>query len=65
MHTSLIEACNRYLSENPRLKDEVFTPEQAADLFIKSMSREDLLIYGRAKIVRAFEICKQQKKQYQ
>ena len=61
MHTSLIEACNRYLSENPMLKDEVYTPEQAAELFMKSMSREDLLIYGRAKIVRAFETCKKRK----
>ena len=65
MHTSLIEACTRYLTENPILKNEIYTPEQAADLFIKSMSREDLLIYGRAKIVRAFEICKQRKKQHQ
>ncbi|BBL63349.1 hypothetical protein [Methanosarcina mazei] len=61
MHTSLIEACNRYLTENPRLKDEIYTPEQAADLFMKSMSREDLFIYGRSKIVRAFEICKNRK----
>lgn len=61
MHTSLIEACNRYLSENPRLKDEVYTPEQAADLFIKSRNREELLIYGRAKIVKAFETCKKRK----
>jgi hypothetical protein len=61
MHTSLIEACNRYLTENPMLKNEVYTPEQAADLFIKSNSREELMIYGRAKIVRAFEICKKRK----
>jgi hypothetical protein len=61
MYTSLIVACNRYLTENPRLKDEVYTPEQAADLFIKSISKEELLLHGRAKIVRAFEICKKRK----
>lgn len=61
MHTSLIESCSRYLSENPMLKNEAYTPEKAADLFIKSRNKEDLLIYGRAKIVKAFEICKKQK----
>ena len=61
MHTSLIEACIRYLTENPMLKNEVYTPEQAADLFLKSGNREELLIYGRAKIVRAFETCKKRK----
>lgn len=61
MHTSLIEACNRYLSENPMLKNDVYTPEQAADLFIKSMDKEELLIYGRAKIVSTFETCKKRK----
>ena len=52
MHTSLIEACNRYLTENPRLKMKSILPEQAADLFMKSMSREDLFIY-ESKILRA------------
>lgn len=61
VHVSLIEACSRFLSENPELKNVTHSPEEVADSFIRSQDREELLLYGKENIVKAFELCKKQK----
>ena len=61
IHVSLIEACSRFLAENPELKNITHTPEEVTERFIRSQDREELLIYGKENIVKAFEKCKKQK----
>jgi uncharacterized protein (DUF927 family) len=61
IHVSLIEACSIFLEENPELKNITHKPEEVADMFIRSQDREELLIYGRENIVKAFAKCKKQK----
>ncbi|MDQ1255199.1 MAG: putative primase/helicase, partial [Euryarchaeota archaeon] len=61
MQVSLIETCSRYLAENPRFKNVSYTPEDVADMFIRSKDREELLIFGRERIVEAFKTCKKRK----
>ncbi len=61
IQVSLIEACSRYLAENPKFKNVSYTPEDVADIFIRSKDREELLIFGRERIVEAFRACKKRK----
>ncbi|KKH49782.1 DUF927 domain-containing protein [Methanosarcina sp. 1.H.A.2.2] len=61
IQVSLIEACSRYLAENPKFKNVSYTPEDVADIFIRSKDREELLIFGRDRILEAFRSCKKRK----
>ncbi|MCQ1535762.1 DUF927 domain-containing protein [Methanosarcina sp. KYL-1] len=61
MNVSLIEACDQFLYENPELKNITHTPEEVTGLFIRSKDREELLIYGKKEIIKAFELCKKHK----
>lgn len=61
VHVPLIGACSLFLAENPELKNLTHTPQEVADLFIQSQDREELLIYGKEEIVKAFELCKKHK----
>lgn len=58
IHVSLIGACSQFLNENPELKNLTHTPQEVADMFIRSQDREELLLYGRENIIKAFELCK-------
>ncbi|AAM07485.1 DUF927 domain-containing protein [Methanosarcina acetivorans] len=61
IHVSLIEACSKYLAENQKFKNVSYSPEDVADMFIRSEDRTELLMYGRDNIVKAFRTCKNRK----
>lgn len=61
VYVSLVESCSRFLLENPKYKNVTFTAEQVTDFFIRSEDREELLLYGKENIVKAFEMCKKHK----
>lgn len=60
IYVPLIDACSRFLAENPELKNITHPAGEVADMFIKSKDREELLIYGKENIVKAFKLCKKE-----
>ncbi len=60
IHVPLINACSRFLAENPELKNITHPAGEVEDMFIKSKDREELLIYGKENIVKAFKLCKKE-----
>jgi putative DNA primase/helicase len=60
IYVPLIDACSRFLAENPELKNVTHPAGEVADMFIKSKDREELLLYGRENIVKAFKLCKKE-----
>jgi len=60
MHVPLLDACSRFLAENPELKNITHPAEEVAELFIRAKDREELLLYGKENIVKAFKLCKKE-----
>ena len=61
INVGLIESCSRFIAENPELKNVTHTAEEVAEIFIRTKDQEELLLYGKENIVKAFELCKKQK----
>jgi len=60
IYVPLMEACSRFLVENPELKNITHPAGEVAELYIKSEDRAELLFYGKENIVKAFKLCKKE-----